>query len=394
MSRPLAARMSRLSPSASISIAERVQELRRAGKEILDLSWGEPDFPTPAHVVEAGRRALAEGATKYTASAGILPLREAIAEHLQATRGVAYDPKTEIVVTPGGKQALLDALLALVDAGDDVLVPEPAWLSYADCTAIAGARYVGVPSVFEDGFKPRPEAWRAALTPRTRVIVVNTPANPTGAVWQRAELEEVAALAREHDLTVLTDEIYDAIVFDGQEHVSIASLEGMRERTLLIGGFSKSYAMTGWRLGWIAGPAALVRAVSVIHQHSSTCAAAVSQAAGVAALRGPQDAVAAMRAEYQRRRDVVVDGFNAIEGLRCFRPAGTFYGFIDARAMAPTSVEAARLWLEEARVAALPGAAYGQSGEGYIRISFATSMETLRRAIDGVARIGRHADAT
>lgn len=376
--------MTRLEPSLSIAIAEKVKELRRNGAEVIDLSWGEPDFPTPRHIVEAGQRALGEGATKYTPSPGILPLREAIVDHLRETRGLDYDAKSEIIVTPGGKQALLDSLLALVGHGDEVVVPEPCWLSYAACTAIADGTYVGVPSAFENDFRPTADSWRGSITDRTRVVVINTPTNPTGAVWTRADLEPIATIVRERDLFIISDEIYEAIRFDGREHVSIASLQGMRERTVVIGGFSKAYAMTGWRLGYVAAPAALIRRISTIHQHSSTCAAAVSQAAGVAALRGPQNAMHAMVAEYEKRRDFVYEAFNSIKGLRCFRPEGTFYAFVDVRSMAVTSFEAATMWLERAKVAALPGAAYGAAGEGCLRISFATSMENLRRAAESV----------
>lgn len=376
-----ALRMKSLVPSASISVAEKVKEMKGQGHDIVDLSWGEPDFDTPQNIVFAAKRAMDEGCTRYTNSRGIPELRNAIGRKLRRENGVDYLPETEIIATPGVKQGIVYALLAFIDPGDEVLVPEPCWLSYKDCIAIAGGKFVPVPSTERNHFRVTGSDIAERLTSKTKMIIINNPTNPTGTVWHREDLGMIAQVAVDRDLLVVSDEIYEKIVFDGLEVVSIASLPGMRERTIVVNGFSKFYAMTGWRIGYLAAPEELVSQIIKIHQHSATCASSISQYAAVEALEGAQEMPYGFVAEYQKRRDLVFEGFNSVSRLSCIKPQGTFYTFLNIQKTGMSSMKAAEFLLGKARVASVPGTAYGDCGEGYLRISFATSLDNIERAV-------------
>lgn len=352
------------------------KQLEREGRKIIHMGVGEPDFDTPEHIKRAAREALERGATKYTSSRGIPELREAIAEHLLG-KGVEASPE-EVLVTPGAKHAIFCAMAAALDPGDEVLIPSPCW-TYEGIVRVAGGKPAFVPTFRAEGFKVKPERIQERLTPQTRMLVLNYPNNPTGATLEEHELRALADLAQDHGLWVLSDEIYDCLVYEG-EHVSIASLPGMRERTLYINGFSKAYAMTGWRLGYVVAPRELVDQMVKIQQASTTCAPAFVQAAGVAALRGPQDCVREMREEYRRRRDVMVKGLSSA-GLECLVPAGAFYVFPSIERLGLSSGEFCERLLQEAGVVGVAGSEFGPYGEGHVRFSFATSMENIREAL-------------
>ncbi|MDI6824153.1 MAG: aminotransferase class I/II-fold pyridoxal phosphate-dependent enzyme [Bacillota bacterium] len=378
----LAARMADVRESGTVELMDRARQLRARGQDVVSLAGGEPDFDTPAGAVEEAARALREGFTHYVSSRGIPELRRAITHKLQRENGVAYDADTEIVVTVGAKMALLSAILALVEPGEEVISFGPAWVSYQPMVALAGGRLVAVPLRAEGGRFAFDEAEvRRAVTPRTKALLVNNPHNPTGKVFSRDELAFLAGLAREHDLVVIADEIYEHIVYDGRRHVSMASLDGMRERTVMVNGFSKAYAMTGWRLGYLAAPAAVASAALAITQQTTTCATSFAQKGAVAALTAGGGAVAAMVAEFARRRQFLLERFRAIPGVELIPPEGTFYAFPRLHGDTP-STEVARRLLEDKQVAVVPGSVFGEAGEGFLRLSFSCSLEELCRGLD------------
>jgi aspartate/methionine/tyrosine aminotransferase len=377
----LATRMGTIGTESAFEVAARARALEAEGRDIVHLEIGEPDFDTPANVRAAAKRALDEGATHYAPFAGVPALREAIAEDATARKGFAVTPD-RVFVTVGGKGVMLYAILGLVDPGNEVIVPDPGYPIYESLVRFVGATPVPIPIRMANDLRLDVEELASLITPRTRMIVINSPANPTGGVLTRADLERIAALATEHDLAVLADEIYGRIVYDGTEHVSIASLPGMAERTIVLDGFSKTFAMTGWRLGYAIVPQALVRAYGQLIINSISCAPTFAQIGAVEALRGPQAAVEAMVAEFRVRRDLVVDGLNAIAGIRCLRPSGAFYAFPDVSATGLTGAELADRLLLEAGVCVLPGTAFGGVGTGSIRISYANSRENLGRALE------------
>jgi aspartate aminotransferase len=373
-------------PSATVAINETALGLRRQGIDVITLAAGEPDGATPQPVVAATWRALSEeGYTHYTDSRGILELRQAIARKLARENGVSYDPGTEILVTPGAKQGLFYACLAFLDEGLEALVPEPAWVSYAECVTVAGGRYVPVPLDPARGFLLTEESLEKRVTKATRMILLNTPCNPTGRVLARREIDAVATVARRHDLLVLSDEIYEKLVFEGEHH-SIAAWPGMRERTLTLNGFSKVFAMTGFRLGYIAGPAQLVAPLVTLQQHSATCPTAFVQRGAVDAVESSQDFVARQNTAFRQRRDRLVEALSKVEGLSVSPPEGTFYLFLGLGGRRRKSTEVARRLLEEAHVALTPGVAFGKAGEGFLRLSFAAADGVLDEAVRRIAR--------
>ena len=364
--------------SGTLRMLDIAKQLEREGREIIHMEVGEPDFDTPEHIKRAAQDALARGTTKYTPSAGTPELREAIAEHLKG-KGVQAVAK-EVLVTPGAKHAIFCAMSAALDPGDEVIIPSPCW-TYEGIALINGAKPVFIETNQEDEFRLRIENLQEKLTPRTRMLVLNYPNNPTGATMKKKDLRALADLAVDHEFWVLSDEIYDCLIYEG-EKVSIASMPKMHERTIYINGFSKAYAMTGWRLGYSVAPAELTQEMIKIQQASTSCAAAFVQAAGVAALRGPQDCVDEMREEYRKRRDVIVDGLNLIEGFNCIKPKGAFYVFPNIEELDMKSSELCERILKEAGVASVPGSEFGPYGENHLRFSYATSMQNIKNALE------------
>jgi len=370
--------MKEIPPSSTFKVLNLAKELERQGKDIVHMEVGEPDFDTPAHIKRAAEEALARGMTKYTPSAGLPELREAITEHL-ATKGISTDAKN-VIVTPGAKHAIFCTLAATLDPGDEVIIPSPCW-TYEAMVRIVGGKPVFIESKQSDEFKVKVEHVQEALTDNTRMILLNYPNNPTGAVMQKKDLQSIIDLAINHDIWILSDEIYDCLVYEGK-HVSVMSLPNTAERTIYINGFSKAYAMTGWRLGYAVAPVELIAEINKIQQASTTCAAGFVQAAGVAALRGPQDCVREMRDEYRKRRDVIVNGLNSIDGFECIKPAGAFYAFPRIKKPGISSLDFCEFLLREAGVAAVPGSGFGPYGEGHARFSYATSIQNIQRGLD------------
>lgn len=353
-------------------------------QDVISLGVGEPDFVTPWRIREAAIHALEQGYTQYTSNRGLPELCREVARLLARRYGLNYQPEDEILITVGVSEGLDLALRAVLDPGDEVLVPEPCYVSYRPCTRLAGGVPVPVPSDAGSRFRVQREALEAALTPRTRVLLLNYPNNPTGGTLGRAELEAIADLARQHDLIVISDEIYAELTYD-RPHLPIASLPGMRERTITLNGFSKAYAMTGWRIGYAAGPPELIGAMTKIHQYTMLCAPIVSQKAAIEACRAGDEAAARMVAEYECRRRFFVQGLNDL-GLECPMPEGAFYAFPSIRSTGLSSEEFAEQLLKEERVAVVPGNAFGEGGEGHIRCSYAASLEHLREALARIER--------
>jgi len=365
--------------------AVRVLSDSSKGSGVIRLTAGDPDFKTPKHIVEAALREAEEGLTHYTSSAGLPQLREAIARKLRTENALSYDPMREIAVTNGGTGALALTFLALLNPGDRVLIPDPGWTNYKPMIIAAGGEAVGYPLRRENGFKPNISELEALVTDRTKVIVVNTPSNPTGAVYDKELLGELVELAVKKNLYIVSDEVYEKVVFDGFSHVSTATLPGAFERTITVNSLSKTYAMTGWRVGYAAGPESVVSAISALNSALNSCPPSVSQAAAIAAINGPQDVVDKMVEEYKSRRNYFIASLNEIPGVEALRPSGAFYAFADFSSIEKSSVKMNQRLLSDARVAGIPGSAFGDAGEGYIRFSFASSMEDLKEAANRIS---------
>ncbi len=374
-------------PSATLAVNDKAKALKAAGRDVISLAGGDPDFDTPAHIVAAAKAALDAGDTHYPPSRGTVPMRRAVADKMRRDYGLDVDPATQVLVSPGAKFLIYAALAALLNPGDEVLIFEPYWVSYVPMVIMAGGQPVTVGLDPDSGFAIT-EAVEAAITPHTKVMLVNSPNNPTGHVISSDEAAIVRDLALKHDLYVISDEIYEKLIFEG-EHINIASLPNMAERTLTINGHSKAYAMTGWRLGWAAGPADIIGLMAKLQSQTVTSAASFTMAAGVAALNGPQDAVEEMRQAYKARRDFMVPALNAIPGVECHQPAGAFYLMVRFPGLSHDSMEIADILLEEAEIAATPGIAFGQAGEGHVRFSIATAMSELERAVERIERLMR-----
>ncbi len=352
--------------------------------DVISLGVGEPDYVTPEPIRRAAVESIQRGDTHYTSNYGLLELREKLTDHLERLYGVHYDPGTEIVITSGSSEAFDIALRALLDPGDEVLCADPSYVAYLPATMMAGGCFRPVPTYASNDFRLLPGDVEAAITPRTKAILLGYPSNPTGATMGREDLLAIGEVAASHDLAVISDELYDRMTYVGQ-HTCFAALPGMHGRTVLLGGFSKAYAMTGWRLGWVAAPAPLAEAVMKVHQYVMMSAPTAAQYAGIAALDHGESFVAEMVAEYDRRRRLIVDGFRAI-GLPTFEPRGAFYAFPDISATGLDSVQFSELLLTEERVAVVPGSAFGAAGEGYVRACYASGYEQIERALE---RIGR-----
>jgi aminotransferase len=355
--------------------------------DVISLGIGEPDFVTPEPLVQAGIRALQKGETHYTSNSGILELRQALSAHLNKLYGVGYDPESELLITVGVSEALYLAMGAVLDPGDEVIVPEPCFVSYAPEVVLAGGKAVTIATHVEQGFQVTGEAVEAAVTGRTKALLIGYPNNPTGAVMSRERLQEIAAVAEKHDLLVISDEIYDQLVY-GVEHVCFASLPGMRDRTITLGGFSKDYAMTGWRLGYAAAPPEVLAAMRKIHQYTIMCAPTTAQISALAALEKGAPFVEEMRNEYDRRRRLIVGGLNNL-GLPTFEPHGAFYAFPAITASGMDDGTFAETLLQEERVAVVPGSAFGASGAGFVRCSYATAYEEIEEALERIERFMR-----
>ena len=375
-------RVGTLSPSPTLAVAKQAQALRRSGVDVVDFGPGEPDFDTPAHIREAAIKALNDGFTHYTPSRGIPELLAAIAATLEEFSGLRYDSATEIVVTPGAQQALLEAILNAVGSGDEVILFDPSWVSYDAMVRLAGGTPIHVD--LNADFSLDPERLDAALTPRTRVMVIGSPGNPTGYMFTEEELERIAAVCRRHDLLLISDEIYDRITY-GARPLSAAGVSGMQERTVTVNGFSKAYAMTGWRLGYAAAPASFMNEMLKVQEHSVTTATSFAQVGAVAALTGPQEPIAEMVAEFARRREIVVSGLNQLPGVHCLPPDGAFYVFPDVSGTGFSGTELAQRCLQQG-VAITPGIGFGEAWDTHVRLSFATSEERIRTGLERMAQ--------
>ncbi len=372
--------MQRLGTETAFEVLAKARKLEAQGRHIIHLEIGEPDFDTPAHIVAAGKQALDEGYTHYGPAAGLPELREAIAHDVATSRGIAVTAE-QVVVAPGGKPIIFLPMLALIEEGDEVIYPNPGFPIYESMIDYAGGKSVPLPLLEEKGFTFSLDDLRERITPRTKMLVVNSPANPTGGIIPREDLAEIAKIAVENDLWVLSDEIYSRLIFEG-EHYSIAAEPGMAERTIILDGFSKTYAMTGWRMGYGVMPLDLVPSITRLMVNAVSCTASFTQRAGVAAITGPQDSVEAMRQEFLRRRDMVVAKLNTIPGVRCEMPKGAFYAFPNISGTGLSEREFADRLLQEAGVAVLAGTAFGQYGAGYLRLSYANSTENLTEALN------------
>jgi aspartate aminotransferase len=373
-------RLQEIPPSGTIAISNMVSQMKADGVDVISFSLGEPDFSTPGNVVDACCESLREGFTHYTPSLGIPELRKAVADTTRARNNVPCDA-SNVLITPC-KQAIFLTALAYIDPGDEVILADPSWVSYEACVRLAGGVPVYVPTKFEDGFVLDPALIEAAVTPRTRMIIINTPSNPTGAVQPKEVLKQIADIAMKHNIKVLSDEIYESIVYEGS-HTSIASFPGMFENTIIVSGLSKTYAMTGWRMGWAIAPADDIKALNKLQSHSISCAVSFAQQASVEAILGPQDARDAMIKEFARRRGIVMDLLSEIPGIECNAPKGAFYVFPKYNRDIK-SAKLAEILLQQGHVAVTPGTAFGPGGEGFIRISYAASEENIR---EGMARI-------
>ncbi len=373
----------------TLAVNDKAKAMQAAGLDVIALAGGDPDFGTPEHIIQATIEALRDGHTHYPAPmVGIPQALAAVAAKMERENGVQVpDPRHQIILTPGGKWGLFLALAAVLNPGDEVLILEPHWVSYPAMVTLAGGTAVPISLPSEDNFRVTAEQLRARLSPRTKAIMVNNPCNPTGRVLTKEELEDIAAVALEADLYVIADEIYEKLVFDGRVHRSIAALPHMAERTLTVGGLTKSYAMTGWRMGWLVAAPEIIRLATRMNGQTVSCAATFTMYACIAALNGPQDNIAAMCASYQQRRDFMVKALNEIEGIECRSIEGAFYLFPRFTHTTRNSLELADALLEKAQIASVPGIAFGRSGEGHLRFAISTALSDLERAVERLAKV-------
>jgi len=378
-----AQRMSRLGTETASEVMARAKALEAQGREIIYLQIGEPDFPTPKHIIEAGVDALRRGETHYSPAAGIRPLREAIVDEVANRRGVRPVVE-EVVVTPGAKPIMYFVMMACIDIGDEVIYPNPGFPIYESVIKFVGGKPVPLPLLEEKDFRFDPDQFRSLVTDKTKLIIMNTPANPTGGILTREDIETIAEVAKERGILVLSDEVYKNIIYEG-EHQSLYALPGMREQTVLLDGFSKTYAMTGWRLGWGVMPKPLAEKVEKLMINSNSCTATFSQYAAIEALRGPTAEVDAMVEKFRERRDFIVSGLNKIPGVSCREPKGAFYAFPNVKKIGRSSQELEEYLLQEAGVSILSGTAFGEYGAGYLRFSYANSIENIGLGLERMA---------
>lgn len=378
-----ASRMNRMAPSGIRRVNEKALAMERAGETVIHFEIGRPDFDTPEYIKRAAIEALQKGDVFYTSNFGKMELRQAIADKLKRENGLDY-PAEEILVTAGLSEAVFAVLATILEEGDELLVPDPVWINYRNVPAFLNAVPVSYELKEENGYQLDLDEIRSKVTVKTRAIVLVTPNNPTGGVLCRDVLQQLADLAVEKDLLVISDEVYERLIYDGTEHVSIASLPGMKERTFTMNGLSKTYSMTGWRLGYVAAPKEYIPVLNKFHQHNTTCAVSFGQTAAITALNEEGEEVKEMVKEYRRRRDYAVQAINAIDGLSCLSPKGAFYIFINCKALGLSSVDLSDYLLEHAKIALVPGSVFGPGGEGYLRMSFANSYENI---VEGCSRL-------
>ena len=391
MKQRIAARMDQLVPSGIRKVNEKALAMERAGEKVIHFEIGRPDFDTPAYIKKAAVESLEHGDVFYTSNFGLMELRQEIAGYLNRRNHTDYKA-SEVLVTVGLSEAVFDLLCTILDEGDELLIPDPVWMNYLNVPKLLGAAPVSYELKEENGYQLDLEEIRAKITDKTKAMVIVTPNNPTGGVLTQETLKGLAEIAVEKDILVIADEVYERLVYDGEKHVSIASLPGMKERTFTMNGLSKAYSMTGWRIGYVAAPEEYITALNKLHQHNTTCAPSFVQKASIAALRDERDEVEEMVKEYQRRRDYAVKAINDIPGLSCLCPKGAFYIFINCKQLGRPSAELAQYLLEEAKIALVPGDVFGEGGEGYLRMSFANSYENIvegcARLKEAVARLG------
>jgi len=365
---------------------EKAKALERQGKDVIMMETGRPDFDTPAHIKQAAIKALELGHVHYTSNFGIPELRSAIAEKLQKENGLSYDPETDLIVTAGASEAILDAFLAFLNPGDEVLFPEPSWLNYNAAARLTGAIPVAMPMRESAEFQLDPAEIEKLVTKKTKMMVIVSPHNPTGTVQHPDVVKALAEIAVRHNLLVVSDEIYERIIFGSARHVSIASFPGMKERTIVVNGFSKAYSMTGWRLGYLAAPAPIIQAMNRVHQYNTACANSFAQEGAVAALKGSQDCVRDMVAEFSRRRDLVIGELQSMKGITCPTPEGAFYAFINVGGLGLTSEGFCEKLIEQTYVSSVPGPVFGEAGRGFVRFSYANSYEKLQEAMKRIRK--------
>jgi len=378
--KPMAELAGHLEGQAAFNVLARAKQLERQGKNILHFEIGEPDFDTPAHIIQAERRAMDNKQTHYVPSSGIMELREAVCREIERTRGFLPDPE-QVFITPGANPVIYFALACLVNPGEEVLSPDPGFFTYNTSPPVLGQKRVPVPTLEENEFRMNPGDVRERITDRTKMIIMNSPQNPTGSVMTKSEIEEMADIAEEHDLYLLTDEIYSKMTYE-RGHYSPAPRDECRKRTILLDGFSKKYAMTGWRLGYAVAPAEIVEKMSLLLQTTTSCTPPFIQYAGIAALEGGDGCIEEMMAEFRKRREIFISGLNKIPGLSCVMPQGAFYAFPNITGTGMTSDEFADFLLERGGIALLPGTAFGDYGEGFVRFSYATDIEVIREALE------------
>ncbi|NIM45638.1 MAG: aminotransferase class I/II-fold pyridoxal phosphate-dependent enzyme [Nitrososphaeria archaeon] len=376
-SRLLSERTMSIPPTQLRIIFEKAQRM----KDVIRLEIGEPDFDTPTHIRDAAKKALDEGYTHYTSSAGIKDLRDSIADKMEKENHISVDPDKEVVVTAGSCCAIYLAVMATVNQGEEVLLPDPIWPLYEGCVRLAGGVALHYPLLEKNRFKIDPGDLKKRITEKTKMLVITNPSNPTGSIETKRELKDIADVVLENDILVVADEVYEKLIYGGLEHFSLGSMPEMREKTITVNGFSKTYAMTGWRVGYAVTNEEIVEEMAKLNLYLNTCVNAAAQWAATAALKGPQDCVREMVKEYEKRREVFIDGLNLIPGISCIKPDGAFYSFANVSSFGMSSFDFSMKLLEEARVSTTPGSSFGRCGEGYIRLSYARSIEELEEAL-------------
>jgi aminotransferase len=370
--------------SIEYSGIRRMVTMAAGMKDVISFALGEPDYDTPMNIRQAAIKAIEEGFTHYTSTAGLPELREAVAEKLRTENGVSYDPQTEIIITVGACEACYSAVMSTIDPGDEVIITDPSFVFYTPSVILAGGKPVLVPTKEKNDFRPNLDEMEGLITPKTKMLWINSPNNPTGSILLQNDIKRIADIAKKHDLLVMTDEVYEKFIYDGYKHYNISTLPGMKDRTIVVNALSKTYAMTGWRVGYVAANEKLINRIHLVHMHICTHPSIIAQKASVEALRGPQDSVSEMVREFDSRRKFIIKRLNEIEGISCWNPKGSFYAFPNITQLGKGSYELAEYLLKEGRINTVPGAAFGKHGEGYLRISFASKMKNIE---EGMSRL-------